>query len=141
MKNYSFTINGNDYEVEIIDYEGDIAILEVNGTPYKVEVHRKIQQTKTPTLIRQEVLTTRKESKIKKTISSGYTPIKAPLPGNVLQLFVNVGDEVKKGEKLMMYEAMKMENMILSEKDGVIKTIKVNLGDSFLQGDTLIEIA
>ena len=82
-----------------------------------------------------------KESKIKKTISSSFTLIKAPLPGNVLQLFVKVDDEVKKGDKLLMYEAMKMENMILSEKDGVIKTIKVNINDSFLQGDTLIEIA
>jgi glutaconyl-CoA/methylmalonyl-CoA decarboxylase subunit gamma len=140
MKNYKFTINGNQYEVEIIDFEEGTAILEVNGTPYKVEVHQEVKQSKTPTLMRPAVQTQRKESKIKKTVSSSK-PIKAPLPGNIMSLFVKEGDEIKKGDKILIYEAMKMENVLLAESDGVIKSIKVNVGDAVLQDDVLLEIA
>jgi len=66
--------------------------------------------------------------------------IKAPLPGNILQVFVKVGDEVAKDDKLLVYEAMKMENKLLAEKSGIIRTIKVQPGDSVLQDDTLIEL-
>lgn len=140
MKNYKFTINGNQYEVEIIDFEENTAVLEVNGTPYKVEVHKKVKQSKTPTLVRQEVPTQRKDSKIKKTVSA-LKPIKAPLPGNIMKVFVKEGDEIKKGDKLLMYEAMKMENMLLAESEGVVKSIKVKEGDAVLQDDVLLEIA
>jgi phage-related protein len=49
----------------------------------------------------------------------------------------NVGDEVKRGDKILMYEAMKMENNFLAEVDGVIKDIKVKVGDNILQGAVL----
>ena len=141
MKDYKFTINGNEYEVEIIDFEEQVAIIEVNGTPYKVQVHKEIQQQKTPTLVRKEIPVLRKDSKIKKTVSSGLKPIKAPLPGNIMKIFVKEGDEVKKGDKLLVYEAMKMENDLLADKDGVVKSIKIKEGDSVLQDDVLLEIA
>ncbi len=57
-----------------------------------------------------------------------------------MQLFVKEGDEVKKEENLLIYEAMKMENKLLSEKGGIVKSIKVNAGDNVLQGDVLLEI-
>ncbi len=50
------------------------------------------------------------------------------------------GDEVKRGDKLLMYEAMKMENMVLAEKDGKILNIKVHVGDAIMQGDVLVEM-
>ena len=59
------------------------------------------------------------------------------LPGTIMQIFVNVGDEVKRGDKILMYEAMKMENNFLAEVDGVIKDIKVKVGDNILQGAVL----
>ncbi|MBQ2499267.1 MAG: biotin/lipoyl-binding protein, partial [Bacteroidales bacterium] len=64
----------------------------------------------------------------------------APLPGTVMQIYVNVGDVVKRGDKLMMYEAMKMENNFLAEVDGTIKEIKVRVGDNILQGAVLFVI-
>ncbi len=138
MKKFDFTIRGNKYNVEIKSFEYNIADIEVNGTPYKVEVHKEIKQTKTPHLIR-PVVQKEGSGKIKKKLSSTY-PIKAPLPGNILKILKSAGDEVKKGETLMIMEAMKMENNILSEKDGAIKSVKVNVGDSVLQGDILVEI-
>lgn len=139
MKKFDFTIRGNKYNVEIKRFEDNIADIEVNGTKYKVEVHKEVKVTKTPQLVRPEV---QKEGsgKIRKTLSSSYL-VKAPLPGNILKVLVKVGDEIKKGDNLMIMEAMKMENNILSEKDGTVKVIKAKDGDAVLQGDTLIEIA
>jgi hypothetical protein len=52
MKKFKFTIHGNEYEVEIQGFEDNIAKVEVNGTPYDVEIHRDLKMTKTPTLMR-----------------------------------------------------------------------------------------
>ncbi len=141
MKNFKFTIKGHDYDVEIKDFEDNIAHIEVNGTVYQVDIHKEIKQTKTPRLVRQEIPTKRQDSKIRKTITktAGHD-VKCPLPGNIMQLFVKDGDVVKLGDKLLMYEAMKMENTITAEKDGVIKNLKVQPGDSVLQGEMLMEI-
>ena len=62
--------------------------------------------------------------------------IPTPMTGG----YVNVGDVVKRGDKLMMYEAMKMENNFLAEVDGTIKEIKVRVGDNILQGAVLFVI-
>jgi len=141
MKKFKFKIRGNTYDVEIKEFEDNIAQIEVNGTMYEVEVEQKeTARSKTPKLVRSQVETRRSDSKIKKTVSSRATPVKAPLPGNIFKILVKQGDEVKKGDKIMIMEAMKMENNVLAEKDGKIKSIKVNEGDSVLQNDLLAEI-
>lgn len=140
MKKFKFTIRGNEYNVEIKKFEDDIAKIEVNGTKYEVEVHQEVKTTKTPTLVRQQVPVDRKDSKIKKSISSSTHSLKAPLPGNIFKILKQVGDEVKKGETIMIMEAMKMENNIQSEKDGKIISFKVKEGDAVLQNDVLAEI-
>lgn len=139
MKKFKFTIRGNQYEVEIKDFEDGIAKLEVNGTYYKVEVEKQASTTKTPVLRRAPMNTPADAHEIRKTEGNVFK-VKAPLPGNILQVFVKIGDEVKKDDPLVLYEAMKMENTLLSEKDGVIKSIKVNTGDAVLQEDLLIEL-
>ncbi len=141
MKKFKFTIRGNEYDVEIKEIENDIARIEVNGTSYDVEIHReKVATTKTPTLVRPKVSVDRKESKIKKTVSSRAYTLKAPLPGNIYKIIKHEGDEVKKGDNIMIMEAMKMENNIQSEKDGKIVSLKVKEGDAVLQNDVLAEI-
>lgn len=141
MKKFQFTISGNKYDVELKRFEENIAEIEVNGTPYTVEVHREVKTSKTPKLVRAEVAPpSRSETKIKKTISVATYPVIAPLPGTVLQVFVKEGDTVKKGNKLITYDAMKMENSVVAEKDGTIKSLKVAPGHNFLQGDVLLEI-
>ena len=141
MKKYKFTIRGNEYEVELKSIEENTAKIEVNGSIYEVEIHHEIPVIKTPTLIRSEMPPTRRgDTKIKKKIGKTPYSMKAPLPGNIMQLMVKAGDEVKKGDPLLIYEAMKMENKMLSDKDGVISNVKVSPGDSVLQGDVLIEI-
>jgi biotin carboxyl carrier protein len=140
MKRFKFTISGNEYDVEVLNFEDRIASVEVNGTRYEVEVHKQVVQPRTPVLVRQEVpAPTRSETKIRKSI--GAAQVKAPLPGNIMQLFVRNGDVVRKGDKLLMYEAMKMENTIVAEKEGTVSSVRVQPGDSVLEGDVLMELS
>lgn len=145
MKNYKFKIHGNQYEVNIIAVEDNIAELEVNGTHYKVEVDKAIQQTKTPKLVRPTAIpSTDSHPSVTKTSAptapKGAGHIKAPLPGVILDVFVKEGEAVKKGQKIICLEAMKMENNIDSDKDGKIIKINVNKGDSVMEGDILVTI-
>lgn len=140
MKNFKFTISGNEYDVNIKEIEDSVAKIEVNGTNYEVVLHQEVKTSKTPKLVRKPVVSKPGEGQIKKQQSSGGTAVKAPLPGTILKINVSVGDQVKVGQNLMVMEAMKMENQVLSEKDGEIKAIKINEGDAVLQDDVLIEI-
>ena len=72
--------------------------------------------------------------------AGGGTGVKSPLPGVILDIKVNVGDEVKKGQLVVVLEAMKMENSINADRDGKITAIKVNKGDSVLEGTDLVMI-
>lgn len=139
MKKFKFTIRGNNYEVDIHSLEDGIAKLEVNGTRYKVELHKEERGSKTPVLVRPPVATPKDAHVIKKS-AEGLYKIKAPLPGNIIQVFTKPDDTVTRGEKLLLYEAMKMENTLLAEKDGIVKSVKVNTGDSVLQDDIIIEM-
>lgn len=139
MKKFKFTISGNSYEVEVRDFDTNTVEVEVNGTTYSVDIHREVKKTKTPTLVRAEVVNVGKEN-IEKKDKGTAVPVTAPLPGTIMEVFVKPGDMVKKGQKLVMMEAMKMENQVLSEKDGVVETVKVSSGTTVLQGDVLIEL-
>ena len=144
MKEFKFTINGSEYSVNINNVEGKIADLEVNGTPYKVEIDKELKQVKTPKLVRPAAVpSTDAHPSVARTQSPGVATagaIKSPLPGVVLELAVRVGDHVKMGQKLLVLEAMKMENNIDSDKEGTIREIKVDKGSSVLEGDVLIII-
>jgi glutaconyl-CoA/methylmalonyl-CoA decarboxylase subunit gamma len=72
--------------------------------------------------------------------TKGFGTIKAPLPGTILSIHCKVGDSIKVGQKLIVLEAMKMENNIDSDKEGKILSLKVNQGQSVMEGDILIEI-
>ncbi|MFO7852798.1 MAG: acetyl-CoA carboxylase biotin carboxyl carrier protein [Bacteroidota bacterium] len=138
MKNYKFTISGNTYEVEILEVDGDLAKLEVNGTPYLVEIHQEVKPVKTPTLVRPVIREPQKN--IDRKEGGPKLEIKAPLPGIIMQVMVKAGDKVSKGQKLILMEAMKMENEIKAENDGEIISVKVIQGQSVLQDEVLIEM-
>ncbi len=142
MRSFKFNIRGNNYEVEVQKIDGDLAEIEVNGTLYQVDVERKKVESKTPILVRSAMPTSMSPSDVKMSAKekSVVAKIIAPLPGTVIQIMINPGAAVKRGDKLLVYEAMKMENNLLAEKDGTVKSIKVNVGDNFLQGDLLIEM-
>jgi biotin carboxyl carrier protein len=142
MKKFKFTIHGNVYEVEIQGFEENIAKVEVNGTPYDVEIHRDLKMTKTPTLMRAEGPQPKgKETRIPKLASrTTNLAVKSPLPGTIISVLVKEGEKVILGQKLLTMEAMKMENNVLSEKAGTVKSVLVKPGDTVLQNDVLVEI-
>ena len=72
--------------------------------------------------------------------STGKSGVKSPLPGVILDIKVNVGDTVKKGQTIIILEAMKMENNINADKDGKITAINVSKGESVLEGTDLVII-
>lgn len=139
MKTFNFIIRGNEYEVEIKSLEDNIAKIDVNGTLYNVELQKKEQTSKTPVLVRKPVVHSPDSAKIKQQQSSLQKVI-APLPGNILKIFVKEGDTISEGDNLLIYEAMKMENTLKAEKPGVVKSLKVKEGDAVLQDAVLIEV-
>jgi len=142
MKKFKFKINGQQFDVEVNDFEDQSTVVSVNGTNYEVEVEQEVQKTKTPTLVRKAVVNKPGEGAIKKkAATAGGFKVNAPLPGSIFKMNVAVGDTVSEGDCLLVMEAMKMENNVLSEKAGTVSEIKVNVGDSVLQDDILIVIA
>jgi biotin carboxyl carrier protein len=134
MKSFKYTINGNVYKVVINSIEDTIADVEVNGTPYKVEMNK-------PT--KKQVVTVKRPVQAapvavsRPQASAAAGALRSPLPGIILEVSCAKGDTVKKGQKLFVLEAMKMENVINADRDGVLKEVKVNKGDSVLEGAEL----
>lgn len=145
MKEYKYKINGNTYKVAVGDIDGNVAQVEVNGVPYKVELEQQAAaQVKTVNSPRPEAAprTASGEKVISKPASAGTgDAVKAPLPGVVLSIPVKVGDMVKAADTVILLEAMKMENAIHAGRDGKIVSINVAPGDSVLEGAVLITIA
>ena len=141
MKKFKFTISGNQYEVEVQSFENDKAQVVVNGTQYEVDVEREKEEAK-PVIAPRTAAPKAAAPAAAPAAGGNVDGVKAvaPLPGTIMQIYVNVGDEVKRGDKILMYEAMKMENNFLAEVDGVIKDIKVRVGDNVLQGAVLVVI-
>ncbi len=134
MKKFFFKIKGRQYDVEIKQFEEGVAQVDVNGTVYDVEIEGPKKPTsKTPTLVRQRVDNKPSDAKIK-TTGGVAGSIKAPL------INVAVGDTVSAGDTVMVMEAMKMENNIQAETAGTVKALKVNVGDTVMQDDVLIEL-
>lgn len=144
MKTYKFTINGNKYTVDINDIEDGKASVEVNRTPYTVELEMDEIKVPQPKVVKVATPATPKAAAPQATVAkapaapTSGASIKSPLPGVVLDVFVHEGDAVKAGQHVMMLEAMKMENNIDAPKDGVIKQIRARKGDSVMEGDVLI---
>ena len=138
MKSYKFKVNENGYTVNIKSHEDNIINLEVNGTSYAVVMKEEIKKTKTPTLVR--AASKRPSEPLKVNPSSSKTTIVAPIPGVILSLDVAVGDSLKVGDRMLVLEAMKMENNIVCEKAGTITAIKVSVGQQVLQNEVMIEL-
>ena len=118
--------------------------MEVNGTPYKVELDRP---TKPVSIVSKPrpAAAPRTESGAKviaarPAAGSAGKPVNAPLPGVILSIAVKVGDSVKASDTVAVLEAMKMENAIHAGTDGTVTAINVNTGDSVLEGTAIMTI-
>ena len=145
MKEYKYKINGNLYNVVIGDIEENIAHVEVNGTHYTVEMEKKPKAAPAPKPVARPVAKPAAApapaaSAPASKPAAGKSGVKSPLPGVILDIKVKEGDEVKKGQTIIILEAMKMENSINADRDGKIASIKVSKGESVLEGTDLVII-
>ena len=140
--NYRIKTNGVVYEVEIHKVEGNIAHLTVNEMDFEVEVEgmtitNPTRMSSDPNPVSKKE---RETALVKPKTQRKAHGLKSPLPGTILNMLVSKGEAVKKGQVLLVLEAMKMENSIEAEDDGVIEKINFNKGDSVLEGDVLLII-
>lgn len=146
MKEYKYKINGNQYTVTVGEIEENVVQVEVNGTTYKVEMEQKPKSTpspvKRPAAPAAKVAAPAEATPVAKpaAASAGKSGVKSPLPGVILDIKVQVGSEVKKGQTILILEAMKMENNINADRDGKVTAINVSKGDSVLEGTDLVII-
>ena len=141
IKEYNYKIKGVDYNVKIKGVEENIAIVEVNGIDFEVEMEKPIAQPK-PVVraVAAPVKTVEPPKAVQETVAAGVSAIKAPLPGTVNDITVKVGQTVKKGDTVIILEAMKMENNIDADRDGKIAEIRVAKGDTVMEGAVLVTI-
>jgi len=125
---YHIIRNNKGYQVEVISIskEDKMATIQVNGNRYDIELKDQYD-----TLLENLGMASMNVKK-----NNDY---KAQMPGLIIDVRVAVGDEIKKGDPLMVLEAMKMENIIKASDDVVIKAIKVEIGQAVEKKQVLIE--
>ncbi len=130
---YKVTLNGKTYEVEVEagkailldEYEALAPAQAVPSAPVQASPAAQAAQTPAPAAV---------------SLAEGET-VESPMPGNILSINVNQGDEVKEGQVLAILEAMKMENEIPAPKDGTIVQIVTSKGAVVETGSPLFVIA
>ena len=141
MKEYKYTINGNKYDVAINEVNDTTAKVTVNGEEYTVEWEKPVEEK--PVVKVQPVAAKPTAAKAPAAqpaaaaAVSGHA-IKTPLPGVIIDVKVNVGDTVAKGQTVVVLEAMKMENNINADREGKVTAIQVAKGDTVADGAVLI---
>ena len=138
MKKYSFKINGKEYEVTIGEAEGKNLTVNVNGADYQVELENApVAAPVQAAPVAQAAPAA--PAPAPKPAGAGTT-VKSPLPGIIISIDVKEGQAVKRGQKVAVIEAMKMENDILAEQEGTVTAIHANKGDSVLEGADIVTI-
>lgn len=149
MNKYQYKVQGVDYDVEIEEVEGNVAKVVVNGVRFDVELKQPINPASTLKKVRVEAPKTVARPSVapaaapaaEKPVAAGTgQAIKAPLPGTIIDVKVNVGDTVKQGDVVLVLEAMKMQNNIESEYSGTVTSITVKAGESVMEGSVLLTI-
>ena len=151
MNKYQYKVQGVDYDVEIEEVEGNVAKVNVNGIRFDVELKQPINPTSTLKKVHIEAPKPVARPAVApaapaaptadKPMAAGTgSAVKAPLPGTVLDIKVNVGDTVKVGDIVLVLEAMKMQNNIESEFEGTVTSIVVKQGESVMEGAVMMII-
>ncbi|MBQ3813619.1 MAG: biotin/lipoyl-binding protein [Bacteroidales bacterium] len=150
MKEYKFKINGKEYQVAIGEASGNMLSVNVNGADYEVELDasnlaasagnafagaKKMADAPANASPASAAPSTAAPA----ATGAGQT-IKSPLPGIIISVDVKEGQAVKRGQKVAVIEAMKMENDILAECDGTVTAVHARKGDSVLEGADIVTI-
>lgn len=147
MKEYKYKINGIKFTVGVGDIVDNQVQVEVNGTPYQVELDNAVKAPAVAAVSapKRPAAAPRSESG-EKVIAKPAAPagaasaVKSPLPGTIMSFNVKVGDTVNAGDTVCVLEAMKMENDVHTQKGGTVKQILVGVGDAILEGTDIMII-
>ena len=157
MKEYKFKINGKEYQVAIGEASGNMLSVNVNGADYQVELEnmnaaaaaisagaKKMADAPanaSPASAAPNTAASAAASSAAAPAATGAgQTIKSPLPGIIISVDVKEGQAVKRGQKVAVIEAMKMENDILAECDGTVTAVHARKGDSVLEGADIVTI-
>ena len=121
MKNYTITVNGNVYDVTVEEGTGSTAGAAKAAAP-KAAAPKAAPKAAAP------------------AGAQGAVKVNAPMPGKILKVNVNAGAAVKKGDVLLVLEAMKMENEICAPQDSTVATVECAAGDSVESGKVLVSM-
>lgn len=130
MKEFKFKIGGQDYAATVEDLKDGQMKVTVNGQTYQVEVPQT--KAKGPQVVMAPAAP--------EAQTGGSKNVNSELPGTVTKINVSNGQHVKRGDVLLVIEAMKMANEIVSEVDGTVQRVAVTQGQSVNQGDLLVEM-
>mgnify|MGYP000853827590 CR=1 FL=1 len=138
MKTYKLIINNEKFDARIVEYSPTHAKININGTDYLVQIEEEKAQS-IPKLANQD-----KAVPLAPAFSSGAEPgsgqVKAPIPGVIVSIPVKEGDEVKKGQTIIILEAMKMQSEIASPFDAKIGKIYVKERSPIQEGDLMMTL-
>ena len=121
MKNYTITVNGNVYNVTVEEGTTQGATMAAPVAPIAPVAAPKAAAAPAPVA----------------TGTAGSVKVNAPMPGKVVAVKANVGDAVKKGQVILVLEAMKMENDIVAPEDGTVASVNVAVGSAVEAGETM----
>jgi biotin carboxyl carrier protein len=128
MKNYTITVNGNVYNVTVEEGTGSVSAPApvAQAAPAPVQ---KAAPAPAPVAVPKAAPAA--------TGAAGSVKVNSPMPGKIISIKANVGKAVKKGEVILILEAMKMENEIVAPSDGTVASINVTAGQSVEAGTLL----
>lgn len=143
MKTFKFTIAGQPYDTTVNEIEPNVCEVTVNGTVFQVEIEKQETVKKKPVVAPRPAAAGAAAPTAKPAAApaaAGTTVVKSPLPGSIVKVMVQAGQDIKKGDTLLTMESMKMENVIASEVTGKVKNVLVQPGQNVMQDDKLVEI-
>ena len=153
-KEFSFKINGAEYKCAVEEIEAGLTEVTVNGKKYTVETEKpvapapKAAPKAAPAAAAPAAAPAPAAPKAAPApkaaapaAAAAGAQVKSPLPGSVVKVCVNEGQDVKKGDTLLILESMKMENPILAEQDGKVAQVAVAAGQTVMQDDLLVVLA
>lgn len=145
MKEYKFKINGKDFHVAVNGISGTKADVTVNGVNYDVELENAVapvqQAAPVQTAPVAPVSGAPQAPAAAPAPATGGKAITSPLPGVIISVDVKEGSVVKRGQKVAVIEAMKMENDILADADGTVTAVHVSKGDTVAEDAKIVTIA
>ena len=143
MKKYKIKVNGNEYEVEVEELVGGAVAAQPVFTPAPAAAIPAPAPAPAPVAVPAPAPAAAPAPKAAPAAAApaGSTTIEAPMPGTIMKVTVKVGDVVKRGGVVLVLEAMKMENDIVSPADGTVVAIHVAQGASVNSGDALVSLA